>query len=231
MGSGHVSISRLVAELLLHSGAPGRATVHRDDGRAEALRELGAEIVAGDLTCPGDVAAALVRVTRMFFNMTVSTDYLEATAVACPSADERGDPEELVNMSQKTVSQTTSTSTEESRHQRLHWLAERILNWSGRPVVHVRSTVFLDSSLFTLIASHSVADRGVLALPFGTDGTSPIVATDVARVIAALLQDFADRVGHVYELTGPAVLDFDRDRTITTEEVAWSGPPESRQAR
>ncbi|WP_235214608.1 hypothetical protein [Rhodococcus opacus] len=163
--------------------------------------------------------------------MTVSTDYLEATAVACPSADERGDPEELVKMSQKTVSQTTSTSTEESRHQRLHWLAERILNWSGRPVVHVRSTVFLDSSLFTLIASHSVADRGVLALPFGTDGTSPIVATDVARVIAALLQDFADRVGHVYELTGPAVLDIDRDRTITTEEVAWSGPPESRQAR
>ncbi len=231
VGGGYSSISRLVAELLLRSGEPVRAMVHRDDGRADALRELGADIVVGDLTRPGDVAAALAGVTRVFFNMSVSADYLEAAAVVCAIADERGDLEALVNMSQMTVSQMTSTSTAESRHQRLHWLAERIMNWSGLPVVHVRPTVFLDNPLFTVVASRSVAEHGVLALPFGTDGTSPIVATDVARVIAALLQDFADRVGHVYELTGPAVLDIDRDRTITTEEVAWSGPPESRQAR
>lgn len=209
VGSGHGSISRLVAELLLQSGAPVRAMVHRDDGRADALRELGAEIVAGDLTCPGDVAAALAGVTRMFFNMSVSADYLEAAAVVGAIADERGDLAALVNMSQMTVSQMTSTSTEESRHQRLHWLAERILNWSGLPVVHVRPTVFLDNPLFTLMASRSVAERGVLALPFGTGRTSPIAATDVARVVAALLQDPADRVGHVYELTGPAVLDIE----------------------
>ncbi|MFD9665380.1 NAD(P)H-binding protein [Rhodococcus sp. NPDC059968] len=209
VGGGYSSISRLVAELLLRSGEPVRAMVHRDDGRADALRDLGAEIVVGDLTRPGDVAAALAGVRRMFFNMSVSADYLEAAAVVCAIADERGDLEALVNMSQMTVSQMTSTSTDESRHQRLHWLAERIMNWSGLPVVHVRPTVFLDNPLFTVVASRSVAERGVLALPFGTGRTSPVAATDVARVIAAILQDPAGRVGRVYELTGPAVLDID----------------------
>ncbi|WP_172650928.1 NAD(P)H-binding protein [Rhodococcus opacus] len=209
VGGGYSSISRLVAEQLLRSGEPVRAMVHRDDGRADALRELGADIVVGDLTRPGDVAAALTGVTRMFFNMSVSADYLEAAAVVCAIADERGDLEALVNMSQMTVSQMTSTSTGESRHQRLHWLAERIMNWSGLPVVHVRPTVFLDNPLFTVVASRSVAERGVLALPFGTGRTSPVAATDVARVIAAILQDPAGRIGQVFELTGPAVLDID----------------------
>ncbi|MFC0452006.1 NAD(P)H-binding protein [Rhodococcus jostii] len=209
VGGGYSSISRLVAELLLRSGEPVRAMVHRDDGRADALRELGAEIVVGDLTSPGDVSAALAGVTRMFFNMSVSADYLEAAAVVCAIADERGGLEALVNMSQMTVSQMTSTSTDESRHQRLHWLAERIMNWSGLPVFHVRPTVFLDNPLFTVVASRSVAERDVLALPFGTGRTSPIAATDVARVIAAILQDPAGRLGRVYELTGPAVLDID----------------------
>ncbi|EKT77013.1 hydroxylase [Rhodococcus opacus M213] len=209
VGGGYSSISRLVAEQLLRSGEPVRAMVHGDDGRADALRELGADIVVGDLTRPGDVAAALTGVTRMFFNMSVSADYLEAAAVVCAIADERGDLEALVNMSQMTVSQMTSTSTDESRHQRLHWLAERIMNWSGLPVVHVRPTVFLDNPLFTVVASRSVAERGVLALPFGTGRTSPVAATDVARVIAAILQDPAGRIGQVFELTGPAVLDID----------------------
>ena len=48
----------------------------------------------------------------------------------------------------------------------------------------------------------------MLALPFGTGRTSPISADDVARVVAALLRDPADRIGQVYELTGPEVLDI-----------------------
>ena len=40
--------------------------------------------------------------------------------------------------------------SEESRRQRLFWLAEQIMNWSGVPVVHVRPTVLLDNPLFTV---------------------------------------------------------------------------------
>ncbi len=120
---------------------------------------------------------------------------------------ELGGLDVLVNMSQMTVSQMTLTSTEESHHQRLHWLAERILTWSGLPVVHVRPTVFLDNPLFTVLGARSIRERGVLALPFGDGHTSPIAATDVAHVVATLLREPEDRIGHVYELTGPRVLD------------------------
>ena len=49
----------------------------------------------------------------------------------------------------------------------------------------------------------------MLVLPFGSGRTSPIAAADVARVVAAVLRDPAGRIGAVYELTGPEVLDID----------------------
>jgi uncharacterized protein YbjT (DUF2867 family) len=208
VAGGFSSVSRLVAENLLDSGESVRAMVHRDDGRADALRERGAEIVVGDLTNPGAVAAALHGVNRAFFNMAVSADYLEASAVVTAIAKEQRSLDVLVNMSQMTVSEMTSTSTEESNHQRWHWLAEQIMNWSNVPTVHVRPTVFLDNPLFTLLSRQSIAVRGELVLPFGDGHTSPVAATDVARVVATILNDPTGHVGHVYELTGPAILDI-----------------------
>ncbi len=208
-GGGIGSVSRGVVELLLADGQPVRAMAHRDDGRADALREIGAEVVVGDLTNPEDVANAMAGVDRMFFNMSVSPDYLTATSIVCAVAREAAPVEVIVNMSQMTVSQMTLTSTSESHQHRLHWLAEHIIDWSGVPAIHVRPTVFMENPLFTALAAGSIRDRGVLVLPFGSGRTSPVAATDVARVVAALLRDPAGRIGSVYELTGPEILDID----------------------
>jgi uncharacterized protein YbjT (DUF2867 family) len=208
-GGGVGGVSRHVVELLLDGGERVRAMVRRDDDRAQQLRSLGADVVVGDLTRAGDIADAVRDVRRMFFNMSVSPDYLRATAEVCAVALERGRLDAIVNMSQMTVSQMTLTSTDESRQHRLHWLAEHVLNWSRLPVIHVRPTVFLDNPLFTILGSRSVRDRDVLALPFGRGRTSPIAAADVARVVAAILRDPTDHIGKVYELTGPEVLDID----------------------
>jgi uncharacterized protein YbjT (DUF2867 family) len=207
-GGGVGSVSRRVVELLLDDGEHVRAMVRRDDDRADHLRALGAEVVVGDLTRAGDIVAAVQGAGRMFFNMSVSADYLLATVEVCAAALERGQLDAVVNMSQMTVSQMTLTSTDESHHQRLHWLAEHVLNWSGLPVIHVRPTAFLDNPLFSILAAPTIRDRGVLALPFGTGRTSPIAAADVARVVAALLRNPAEHIGNVYELTGPEVLDI-----------------------
>ena len=206
-GGGIGSISRRVVQLLLDGGAQVRAMVRRDDDRADQLRAMGADVIVGDLTSAGDIVAAMDGASRMFFNMSVSPDYLRATAEVCAVALDRGHLDVIVNMSQMTVSQMTLTSTDESKQHRLHWLAEHVLNWSGLPVIHVRPTVFLDNPLFTFLASQTVRERGVLVLPFGTGRTSPIAADDVARVVAALLRDPADRIGQIYELTGPELLD------------------------
>lgn len=208
-GGGLGSVSTQVVQRLLSHGASVRAFVHREDSRAEALRELGAEVISGDLANPADVSAAMYGITRMFFNMSVSAAYLEATTVVCAIAEELDGLDLLVNMSQMTVSQMTATSTEESRQQRLHWLAEHVINWSGIPAVHIRPTVFLDNPFFTVLAARSIRENGALALPFGSGRTSPVAAADVADVVTAVLQTPDTHLGAVYELTGPAALDID----------------------
>ena len=206
-GGGIGSVSRGVVELLLNDGQRVRAMVRRDDDRAMTLRDLGAEVAVGDLTDPQAVANAMAGIDRMFFNMSVSPDYLTATSIVCAVALEAAPVEVIVNMSQMTVSQMTLTSTSESNQHRLHWLAEHIMNWSGVPVVHVRPTVFMENPLLTMLAADSIRDRGALVLPFGDGRTSPIAAADVARVVATVLREPAGRIGSVYELTGPEVLD------------------------
>jgi uncharacterized protein YbjT (DUF2867 family) len=229
-GGGLGSVSTRVVHQLLGHGDTVRAMVHRQDSRADALREQGAEVIVGDLTNPVDVGAAISGITRMFFNMSVSAAYLEATAVICAFARELAKLELLVNMSQMTVSQMTVDSTAESHQQRLHWLAEHVINWSGIPAVHIRPTVFLDNPFFTLLAARSIRDTGRLELPFGTGRTSPIAANDVADVVTTVLRSPSGHVGAVYELTGPAALDVDElaeqyaaalERPVTAVPVSY----------
>ncbi|MFJ8364473.1 NmrA family NAD(P)-binding protein [Streptomyces sp. NPDC093984] len=201
-------VGRLVLEQLRAQDVPVRAMVRRDDERADTLRALGAEVVIGDLTRPETVAAALEGATRMYFAMPVSTDHLLAATVVASVARDYGRLEALVGLSQMTVSQMTATSTEESHQQRLHWLAEQVLNWSGLPVVHVRPTSFLDNPLFTTLAARTIRENGTIALPFGTGRTSPVAVEDVARVVATVLRDPAAHIGAVYELTGPRSVDM-----------------------
>jgi uncharacterized protein YbjT (DUF2867 family) len=201
-------VGRTVLDKLRAQDVPVRAMVRRDDDRAAGLRALGAEVVFGDLTRPESVAAALDGAGCMYFAMPVSPDHLLAATIVASVAREYGELAGLVGMSQMTVSQMTATSTAESHQQRLHWLAEQVLNWSGLPVVHMRPTTFLDNPLFTTLAARSIQENGTIALPFGTGRTSPVAVDDVARVVATVLRDPAPHIGHVYELTGPRTVDM-----------------------
>ena len=202
------AVGRMVVEILRQRGLPVRALVRSEDERSAALRAIGAEIVVGDLTRTGDIACALEGCRRMFFGMSVSPPYLEATVTAAAVARERGDLEVFVNISQMTVSQMSLTEMTDSPQQRQHWLGEQALNWSGLPVVHVRSTVFLQHFFFLAWAAESIAKDGTIRLPFGAARTSPVDSRDVAEVIAAVLAGPATYVGKVYELTGPRSQDM-----------------------
>jgi NAD(P)H dehydrogenase (quinone) len=202
------AVGRSIVELLRERGLAVRALVRRNDERADALRAAGAEVVVGDLTNPAEVAHALVGCRRMYFGMSVSAVYLEATVIAAAVARERGDLEVFVNISQMTVSQMTLTEMTESPQHRQQLLAEQVLNWSGLPVVHVRPTVFLENPLFMGLAARSIAKDGSIRLPFAGGRTSPIAAHDVAEVIATILTDPAAHIGKIYELTGPRSLNM-----------------------
>ncbi len=216
-------VGRMVVELLRAQGAPVRALVLHDDERTAALRAAdGVDVVVGDLTRGADVAAGLAGCHRAYFGMSVSPVYLEAAATVAAAARDAGDLHLLVNMSQMTVSQMDLTSMAESRHQRLHWLAERVFTWSGLPVIHVRPTVFMENPLFGWVAVASAVRDGTIRLPFGSGRTSPVAARDVAEVIARLLLAPSPPIGRVYELTGSQ----SRDMTaIAAEFSAALGRP------
>jgi len=198
----------MVVDLLRQRGLPVRALVHREDERAADLRATGAEVVVADLTVPPDVARAMEGCRRIYFGMSVSALYLEATVIAAAVARERGDIEAFVNISQMTVSQMSLTNMTGSPQHQQQFFAEQVLNWSGLPVVEVRPTVFLENPFFTNLAAESIARDNTIRLPFGTGRTSPVAARDVAEVIATILADPAPHVGKIYELTGPRSQDM-----------------------
>jgi uncharacterized protein YbjT (DUF2867 family) len=229
-GGGVGGVGSKVVALLRQRGRAVRAMVHHDGDSADALRAVGADVAVGDLTRPADVATALDSVQRMFFSMSLAPSYLEATATVATVARAVGDLDALVAMSQMTVSQMDALSMSESHHQRMHWLSEQVLNWSGLPVVHVRPTVFLDSALFTTLAARSIADSGTIRLPFGTGRTSPIAVDDVARVVATVLNDPGPYIGRALELTGPRSQDMNGvaeeyaralSRPVSYVDVPW----------
>jgi len=72
-------IGRNLTEFLLARGHKVRALVRREDEGAEALRRLGAEVVEGDLTHLASMHRAIGGCGRVYFGMSASLAYLEAT--------------------------------------------------------------------------------------------------------------------------------------------------------
>jgi len=195
------AIGRTVTELLLQQGKAVRAMVRTEDDRAQALRDMGAEVVAGDLLDLKSMHRVIEGCETMYFGMSVSAAYLEATVNVAAVAKHHG-VKAFINMSQMTLSEMSITETTASPQHKLQWLAEQALNWSGLPVVHVRPTVFLEG-FFLIFTADSVRESNQIRLPFGEGKTSPISAADVARVVAALLVNPQPHIGKIYELTGP----------------------------
>lgn len=212
------SVSAMIVEQLLKQGEQVRAFVRTDDARADRLRGLGAETFVGDLFDPADVAAALKGCRRAYFSMGLSPSYADAVAVMAVAAREVPDFELLVAISEYEQSfmgwDVLSGPVEERRaafggtvetwspQQRAHWTSEKILDWSGVPVTHVRATIFYENPLLTWFTVDGLRN-GELQLPFGVARFSPIAAHDVADACVTILRAPVAHAGRTYLLTGP----------------------------
>jgi uncharacterized protein YbjT (DUF2867 family) len=92
------AVGRHLTAMLLARGHKVRALVRREDGRAEDLRRLGAEVVQGDLTDLASMHRAIESCRHLYFGMSVSPAYLEATVNTAAVARHHG-VEAFVNMS------------------------------------------------------------------------------------------------------------------------------------
>src|SRR5262249_56302832 len=113
-------------------GLPIRAMVRGEDDRAAALRAAGAEVVVGDLLEPADVVRVVTGCPRVYFGMSVSAGYLEATVLMAAVARDVG-VHALVNMSQMTVSQKSLQHTTPSPQPRQRRAPEHAPARAGPP--------------------------------------------------------------------------------------------------
>src|SRR5262249_27250879 len=119
-------------ERLLERGHAVRALAHREDNRSKRLEKMGAEVVIGDFLKFNDVRAAMRGVRGAYFCYPIRPGILQATAYFAHAAEEAR-LECVVNMSQKSARENAKSHAMGD-----HWLAERLFDWSGFAVAHLR---------------------------------------------------------------------------------------------
>ncbi|MET4175331.1 MULTISPECIES: NmrA family NAD(P)-binding protein [unclassified Bradyrhizobium] len=195
----------MVTELLLAHGVRVRAQVRVDDERAATLRDLGAEVVVGDLLdltaahraiegCERllrDVGLAELSRSRCQRRWRCKAPWREGIRQSLPDDRQRDGHLQHVRQPQ----------------QKQHWLAEQILSWSGLPVVEVRPTAFMEGLFLQSVTGVTMQNK--IMAPLGKGKNSAIAAFDVARVIAEILSDPTEHIGKTYHLTGHVSQDLD----------------------
>ena len=177
---------RATVDELLARGHEVRALAHGQDERSKRLQERrgrgrlrrSARLRAGEAPrCNG--------VQRAYFVYPIRPGILQATAYFAQAAKEAG-VDGIVNMSQISAREDAKSHAATD-----HWLSERIFDWSGVTVAHIRPTYFAEWLLYLA----PMIKGGLLHVPFGTGKHAPIAAEDQGRVIAGILEDPAPHRG------------------------------------
>ncbi|WP_158938579.1 NmrA family NAD(P)-binding protein [Burkholderia sp. S171] len=187
---------RSAIDHLLSKGSKVRAFVHNDDDRAAALRASGVEVVLGDLLDNEAVQKAVQGVTSAYFVYPVMQPQLVDASAYFAHASIAAGVRSIVNMSQ--ISARVDAVSHAARS---HWYGERVFDWAGVPVTHLRPTFFMEWLTYgfqlPLIANHDL-----IKVPAGNGRHAPISAEDQGRAIANIMLDPVPHAGKIYPLYG-----------------------------
>jgi NAD(P)H dehydrogenase (quinone) len=192
-------------------GLKVRALVHGKDKRSEALEQLGAGIVEGDLLEINTIRDAMEGMDAAYFCWPVKPGLIQATVNFAQAAKETG-VSTIINLSQRSANrESTSDACRDS------FLAEEVLKWSGVPLVNLRPTYFLEWLLYPWQLPY--LQKGILRMPVGKGRHSPIAADDQGRAIAALLAKPEEHIGKTINLSGPVEMDHEQMAAELTEAL------------
>jgi NAD(P)H dehydrogenase (quinone) len=160
-------------------------------------------VVFGDLMDRKAIGAALEGVAGAYFCFPIMQPQLvDATAYFAQAAKAAG-VRSIVNMSQIAARPETESYASLS-----HWYGERIFDWAGIPVTHLRPTLFMEWLMYPfqlpLIANHDL-----LKSPGGNVRHAPIAAEDQGRVISGILLDPTPHAGKTYFLHGAVEMSYE----------------------
>ena len=173
---------RSVVKLLVEGGLPVRALVHTLDDRAEALRDLGAEIAVGDFGNYQSLLAALEGVESAYFCYPVAAGVAEAAGFFAGAGRNQG-LKRIVDLSL-----ATTRVDSPSPQGRAQWVAEQIFEWAGFEGVHLRIAAFFMENIL-LIDGDTIRQHGTIKNSFGNKPLSWISGMDVGALAAHLLMD------------------------------------------
>jgi uncharacterized protein YbjT (DUF2867 family) len=187
-------VGRLVVAELLGAGVAVRALTRRP---ATAGLPAAVEVIAGDLTVPESLDAALQGISAVFLVWTAAP----STAAAVIERVGRHAPR-IVFLS--SPHRTPHPFFQQPNPMAvLHADIERLIAATGLPSTIVRPGMFASNAVHWWGAS--IRDGGVVRWPFGAAETAPIDERDVAAVAARALY-LDGHAGGDYVLTGPESL-------------------------
>jgi uncharacterized protein YbjT (DUF2867 family) len=153
------AVGRTITAQLLKQGKAVRAMVRNEDERAQALRDMGAEVVVGNLLDLDSMHRVIAGCETMYFGMSVSDAYLAATVNTAAVAKHHG-VKAFINMSQMTLSQMSITETTASpatmadlhRAGRFDRMSDDVLTLTGQGPLSVQEVVRKNAATFTASA-------------------------------------------------------------------------------
>ncbi|MGH3729138.1 MAG: NAD(P)H-binding protein [Micromonosporaceae bacterium] len=180
------TVGRHVVNHLVRAGQPVRVLT-RDPGRARTGQPLpdAVEIVAGDLTAPESLDAALTGVTAMHLIAIGGDGYTPLKTAEAVLAHAR------TSAGVRRVTVLTGTEDELA-------VADAVAA-SGLEWTHVRPVEFMANKLQW---AESIRTEGVVRAPFGSQPHALVDEADVAAVIASALLE-PGHSGKTYVPTGP----------------------------
>jgi len=200
---------------LRSAGVEVRAFV-RDEAKAQPLKEVGAEIVVGDLDQPETIGPAVEGVDKIYLLTWNGPTQAQQAENVLKAAQRAGTPH---------IVRHSMWGSEKSRIIKQGDQVEAAVKSSGLPWTLLKPTFFMQN---TMMAAQTIASDGMIYWDVGDGKIGMIDVRDIVDVAVAVLTG-SDHEGKSYILTGRQAISFrevaDTFSKVLDKEVRYVNVP------
>ncbi len=193
------NVGSLLIPNLTSLGADVRALV-RDEAKAQGLKDLGVEIVVGDLDKPDTLDAAFRGVDKVFLITPPNPNQVIQAENGIQAAKRAGNPF-LVRLSSGATRDTLGALPLIAEQ---HAEIDESVKASGLPYNLIQPHFFMQN---TMMSAQSVASESAVYIPFNDGKIGMIDVRDIVDVAIKVLTEDGHQ-GKSYNLTGPVSISF-----------------------
>lgn len=179
---------------LRNAGVDVRAFV-RDESKAQSLKDMGVEVVIGDLDQPETIAPAVEGVDKIYLCTWNGPTQAQQAKDVIAAAAQAGNPH---------IVRHSMWGSEKSRIVQQGDQVDEALKSSGLPWTILRPTFFMQN---TMMAAETIASDGMLYWDVGDGKLGMIDLRDIVDSAFAVLTG-SGHEGKSYILTGPEAISF-----------------------